>query len=138
MREIKFRAWDKKNKKMIYPTGLYGDIKRWHIESSNSYWGMYSHGRVCGNADDSGILLQYIGLEDKNGKEIYKGDIVEIINSSVDEEDGYFLVEFESERARYILASKDLAYDFDNTSPNEIEVIGNIYENKDLLEGEPQ
>jgi len=57
-REIKFRAWDKKNKQMSF-----GNIG-FHY---NDIQGMYAYDKE---------LMQYIGLKDKNGKEIYEGDIL--------------------------------------------------------------
>ncbi len=60
-REIKFRAWDKWNNKMIQPHD--GDFIRWH---SMSNW------RDCLD------VMQYTGLKDKNDNEIYEGDIIKI------------------------------------------------------------
>lgn len=59
-REIKFRAWDKKWSKMHAPNdvALKGD------------------GTIGAGLDDQMVLLQYTNLKDKNGKEIYEGDIV--------------------------------------------------------------
>ena len=65
MREYKFRAWDKENESMIYPKGILFD------------------GRVvnfgCGvlEAFEGYEIMQYTGLKDKNGKEIYEGDKLE-------------------------------------------------------------
>lgn len=59
MREIKFRAWDKREKRMCAPYD--GDFIRWHAPS---------------NWKDCYELMQFTGLQDKNGKDIYEGDII--------------------------------------------------------------
>ena len=118
MREIKFRAWDKKEKKIVKVETLWyhnGELLDLTVDT-----------RGCIRADNF-ILLQFTGLKDKNGKEIYEGDIVEFDNL-FDEEDkrsksvvewnnGYLINE--------IAGMGSIEY---------FEVIGNIYENKNLLE----
>ena len=61
MREIKFRAWDTELKKMFPPEDIIG-----------------LEGNTSKNVPDYLILLQYTGLKDKDGKEIYENDIIEI------------------------------------------------------------
>ena len=76
-------------------------------------------------------LCQYIGLKDKNGKKIWENDIVEIAS-----EDGYFLCEWDDDTARYNLNGDGLTVDFDNYWSYEVEIVGNIFDNADLLEVE--
>ena len=79
------------------------------------------------------ILMQFTGLKDKNGKEIYEGDIVKILGGEY--EQGFY--EWDE-----IVQIKDLIYDGFNLmmtisqiGNQAIEVIGNIYENSNLLRG---
>lgn len=125
-RDIKFRAWDEKNKDMsvdLIPSENYADAFE-------------------------GILMQYTGLKDKNGKEIYEGDIVRGRTT-----DDY---EFEYEkRNQKAYSVSEVKWDDEMTGwipfkyfstngvnsledkfyeTTECEVIGNIYENPELLD----
>lgn len=116
MREIKFRVWDKLNKEM-------NNIESINFQERRVYKDIVSY-RKFNDIE----LMQYTGLKDKNGKEIYEGDI---LFESFREE--YLKVVFEngSFRAEADGYSSDLeGYDYS------CEVIGNIYENPELIEGE--
>ena len=78
-------------------------------------------------------VCQYRGLDDKNSKKIFEGDICIICSSSIDEEDGYFVVKWNNEESRFFLDGEGIAVDFGSYYTYEIEVIGNIYDNPELL-----
>lgn len=67
-----------------------------------------------------------------------RGDILVVISSgvNVDETDGYFVLEYEVDTARYVMNGDGLSIDFDNVYGYECEVIGNIHDNPELLEVE--
>jgi len=112
MREIKFRAWDKIKKKMIYNVGSYN---------------LFMFER---NYQEDIIFLQFTGLKDKNGKEIFERDIIldnRGIKMEVFFEDGMFKVIFRDGNPKFT------AELIDYTTISE-EVIGNIYENPELRE----
>lgn len=160
MREIKFRAWDKKTKKMIF-TGFHvmGEVTCFSLIDQ------YINENRCG-ADTSLDrwndikLMQYTGLKDKNGTEIYEGDILaqrkhfiqgkqtqfgqaavkfgEYDDSGIEfgspgigwYVDGYSgYIREDGREDRYSVEQESLV-EYLN-----YEVIGNIYENKELLEG---
>lgn len=115
MREIKFRAWDKTNKKMLYPDEQ--NAKEWRKSVIlPDRGGSLSNGVLW--ESDRYPLMQFTGLKDKNGKEIYEGDIVNEIGMNKKLE-----VKFTPKEGWYPFSSHD-----------NWEVIGNIYENPELLE----
>jgi hypothetical protein len=118
MREIKFRAFDKEKKVMQYSNIV------WAIVGLNypALTGLNDNG----NIDNLSDLMQYTGLKDKNGKEIYEGDILKIGNSNIE-------VIWDKNNALFTLKSNHFHLGFQSTF---YEVIGNIYEHPHLLESE--
>lgn len=74
---------------------------------------------------------QYTGLTDKNGKKIFEGDIVDILTEN--EEIG--VITWADDEAMFIVDSDGWCANFDNYYSTEFEVIGNIYDNPELLGG---
>ena len=138
MRKFKFRIWDKIGKKMYFVD--HGDIMRDGDEFEWSPWVfVVKNPRV-----EDYIFMQYTGLNDKNGKEIYDGDLVRVPTMSCAEDDyglyDLFEVIWSMKYGAWCGYSKEwiesgtddciISYEFDD---NDMEVIGNIYENPDLL-----
>ena len=85
---------------------------------------------------DIDTLCQYTGLVDKNGQKIWENNICIIKDGTLDEEDGCFICKWDDCTARYILDGNGLTVDFDNVDARDIEAIGNIFDNPELLEVE--
>ena len=83
-----------------------------------------------------GDVMQYIGLKDKNGREIYEGDIVQK-TSAYKNRYGRGVVAYEGHsfvvNGEYDFTHYDEPWDFFSEEIERVEVIGNIYENPDLL-----
>lgn len=136
MRAIKFRAWDKINKRM-------SRINQWNFEFGDLW--VEANEEDWENQPDFEIM-QYTGLKDKNGKEIYEGDILKYHD---------YMFNFKADQIHIgVVRWQDWNGAFDcerrlidgrEVKPEhglpgiqfkfQAEVIGNIYENPQLLEG---
>lgn len=121
MREIKFRVWDKENKEMVSVTTI--DFNEGKITEVNTETYCWSN-----NFENSNLhlieLMQYTSLKDKNGKEIYEGDIIN--NEGTRQK-----YEVIFHKGCFCINRSVLGYHIFNE--NKVEVIGNIYENPELI-----
>lgn len=136
MRELKFKAWHKKDRKFLEAKVL---IDQYHVpvKPQGDNFELDDKGEV--------IFLQFTGLLDRHGKEIYEGDIVRAYkpNSYLDGErlfeirwnpsEGAFRY-FDQRDGTFFLSVQSKMYNIGNNKGGAwCEVIGNIYENGDLL-----
>lgn len=138
-REIKFRAWHKDLKKMFKIGQITLEKGTWYYEPNDrDFIGMSIP------SQPSFVLMQYTGLHDKNGKEIYEGDIV-LLDCYYYEEpafDGEFKVIYDDINGMWLLVdleNKGRGFTFGEIRSYykaEFEVIGNEYDNPELLGGE--
>lgn len=136
-REIKFRVWDKEYKNMfpvftlsIGTQEVLGDPQY----ASNLYNIHFVNGGGVYRKIDDVILMQYTGLKDKNGKEIYEGDI--LFKFGID--DAPYVVKFGEQSISHDWQGVGFYTEYGGEIANifggsYVEVIGNIYENPDLL-----
>jgi len=149
MREIKFRAWDKRDRFMFLVREMYWLNKGLEVDDGATV-------RDCVDGD-TGAVMQYTGLKDKNGKEIYEGDILlipdEYTEPILDDgsgpreeanhlapivfKGGQFGVDIQESADVFkkgFTSFQTLEWEDSLVSEQRLEVIGNIYENPELLE----
>lgn len=130
MRDIKFRCWDTENKEML-------EVQELDYEDSYNGQPMIRTTMYSDYFDtEDMILMQYTGLKDKNGKEICEGDIVKFRFKDDREEfpDLIGYIEYQTTFTAFRIMSNQGSFKIDITEIKFIEVIGNIYDNPELLE----
>lgn len=140
MREIKFRCWDKDEKLMKEVNGINFPLSKSSGKDITSYNQKEDYYEWIYDYE----LMQYAGLKDKNGTEIYEGDIVRIKNEMVDWvgkvifKDCKFCIEINTRYSTFWNSFEKITkmqnMNATITLHNSFEVIGNIYNNSNLLE----
>lgn len=137
MERLKFKIWDKKNKRfLIKCIDDIGINDKQCIDTNEFKNNVFSYldwenGSIRLNSKKY-IVLQYIGLKDKNCKEIYEGDIIK------DMDNLYYKVIYIKESACFVFSPirKDtkikFSFSFRKSNNREMEVVGNIFENRDF------
>ena len=116
-RELKFRIWDEDKNKFI-PSGFIGIGDRKFIELKNGF--------LHFDSDDK-VIEQFTGLRDKNGKEIFEGDIIR------DSDEDIAKVVWDNDYAAEFNFFWSNGFDNMGLDGDDVEIIGNIHENGDLL-----
>ncbi|MEC1900996.1 YopX family protein [Bacillus atrophaeus] len=145
MRKIKFRAWDENSQEMIYEVGITPEGIPYSIPENAEGCDQFNYFLTCHK-------MQYTGLKDKNGREIYEGDIIHCVHWFFDgnEIEEHFTASVGFRDGSFTLEDIDCRYYSDYTGEEngkgicwigdinyceeDYEVIGNIYENPELLE----
>jgi len=113
MKNLKFRAWDKFN------------AQYWYSEKHENLGDFFKKMQHLIDGDNDIVFEQFTGSIDKNGKEIYEGDIVKANQETI------FQIEWFIDESEY--CCNGFGFKTNGWLSTELDVIGNIYENPELL-----
>lgn len=117
MREVKFRAW-------VKSLGIMREVLGSHY-NRKSYWLRHGENNNIMESKKNIVLMQYTGMEDVLGQEVFEGDIVEYFNNSVGV--------VRNITGCFIIDGK-FGYDYLCELGGKLKVVGNIFEDRNLIE----
>jgi len=121
-REFKFRVWDKERKGFLHQIDIDSDIiyvdTRWYIHGGHAL-------------DDNYVMQQYTGMRDKGGTEIYEGDIIKYPIPVGWSTNSLHRENYRVDEVKFITGC--FIPDIWRTVVDDCEVIGNVFENSELL-----
>ena len=137
MREHKYRAWHREEKQMYWfdiTWGNFGEGDGWigmiPIDEKKINYFPSNQTQI---SPESVELMEYTNKEDKNGNEIYEGDILHYISKKGYDSSGFYLIEWDEEDCTFV-CERSAPYNF--LHPDlwcECEIVGNKFENLNLL-----
>lgn len=130
LREIIFRGKRLDNGVWVY--GFYCHVPRGRLDRDEHLIQTVKKSGKMGmlHCVDPSTVGQYTGLKDKNGKRIFEGDVITVAG-----EVGCFELKFNENTAMFVMDGDAIRASFNIFWPDEVEVIGNIHDNPELLEG---
>jgi uncharacterized phage protein (TIGR01671 family) len=132
MREIKFRAWHTEQKKMYSAEEMAED--QLTLLPTGKFINVHGNSKLS-RIYDFMIPLQFIGKHDKNGKEIYEGDVIRLGDDTYDlyrNPGDISLVEWDDTETGFTPFCNAHS-DYDSINPDTCEIIGNVHENPELV-----
>ena len=137
MRDILFKGKRKDNGEWIcgyYVKSHYYEGGTIHliVDTGNEYDDYYGFGLQY--EIDPDTLCQYTGLTDDNSQKIFEGDIVTSAEFCPDNE-GYGVIQWHDDEAMFVVDADTCYYNFDHIFGAELEVIGNVFDNRELIQG---
>jgi len=121
MRVIKFRAFSKifGTNKMCYDVEMM-------LKTDGTWWVCNEGKHIFNQSSNRGHIMQFTGLHDKHGKEIYEMDIVKHKN-------GIQIVKWDNESASFQMCLNNSVLDQEINNYEDVEIIGNVHQNPELI-----
>jgi len=137
MREIRFRAWDVTDKRMVWLDYIWNEWWYGSPQGGNGKAVYFNDNKSMDERRHAGFhIMQFTGLHDEKGKELYEGDIVcgEAVWTGTQWNSVTGEIIYDGTCGRYMVRKADGSSITLGSFTDRIEVIGNIYESPELLE----